>query len=223
MARIEYEIRIRGHIGVMRTRSYNMEVMTGMLGSGAAAAIPSAFDGPAGGRGLGPAAAQSVSHKQMARGEPILLDIGCCIDGYVIDQTRTAVIGSLPEELACAYAQSEAIIRETERLLRPGIACDAVYAAALAQVDKAGLSQHFMGYGADQVKFLGHGIGLEIDEWPVLAKGFSDTLEPGMVLAVEPKFTFPGKGVVGIENTYLITNDGPRPLTRSPEGLIVLP
>ncbi len=223
MARIEYEIRIRGHIGVMRTRSYNMEVMTGMLGSGAAAAIPSAFDGPAGGRGLGPAAAQSVSHKRMVRGEPILLDIGCCIDGYVIDQTRTAVIGSLPEELACAYAQSEAIIHETERLLRPGIACDAVYAAALAQVDKAGLSQHFMGYGADQVKFLGHGIGLEIDEWPVLAKGFSDTLEPGMVLAVEPKFTFPGKGVVGIENTYLITNDGPRPLTRSPEGLIVLP
>ncbi|MFC5649624.1 M24 family metallopeptidase [Paenibacillus solisilvae] len=223
MARIEYEIRIRGHIGVMRTRSYNMEVTTGMLGSGEAAAIPSAFDGPAGGLGLGPAAAQSASRKPIVRGEPILLDIGCCIDGYIIDQTRTAVIGGLSDELAEAYAQSEAIIRKTEQMLRPGAACDAIYAAALAQADQAGLSRHFMGYGADQVKFLGHGIGLELDEWPVLAKGFSDPLVPGMVLAVEPKFTFPGKGVVGIENTYLVTDTGPRALTRSPEGLIVLP
>ncbi|MBB3071308.1 Xaa-Pro aminopeptidase [Paenibacillus baekrokdamisoli] len=223
MARIEYEIRIRGHIGVMRTRSYNMEVLTGMLGSGEAAAIPSAFDGPAGGRGLGPAAPQSVSRKPILRGEPILIDIGCCIDGYVIDQTRTAVIGSLPDDLASAYAYTEAIIRESEQLMRPGTACDALYAAALKHVDKVGLAEHFMGFGTDQVKFLGHGIGLEVDEWPVLARSFKDPLEPGMVLAIEPKFTFPGRGVVGIENTYLITDKGFRALTQSPEGLIIIP
>ena len=80
-----------------------------------------------------------------------------------------------------------------------------------------------MGFGADQAKFLGHGIGLEIDEWPVLAKGFQMPLEPGMVIAVEPKFTFPGQGVVGIENSYLITEQGARALTRSKAGLIVLP
>ncbi|MBM7565294.1 Xaa-Pro aminopeptidase [Paenibacillus sacheonensis] len=222
MARLEYEMRIRGHIGAMRTRSYNMEIMTGMLGSGAAAAVPSAFDGPAGGLGLGPAAPQSTSRKLILRNEPILIDIGCCIDGYVIDQTRTAVIGALPDDLADAYAHSERIIRHAEALMRPGTACDAVYAASLEDAAAAGLGEHFMGFGRNQVKFLGHGIGLEVDEWPVLARGFGNPLEPGMVLAVEPKFTFPGRGVVGIENSYLITDAGCRQLTKSPEGLIIL-
>jgi len=90
--------------------------------------------------------------------------------------------------------------------------------------EEAGLADHFMGYGADQVKFLGHGIGLEVDEWPVLARGFDMPLEPGMVIAVEPKFTFPGRGVVGIENTYAVQSEGPPlALTLTPERLIRLP
>lgn len=222
MARLEYELRIRGHIGLMRTRSYNMEIMTGMLGSGAAAAVPSAFDGPAGGLGLGPAAPQSTSRKEIRRNEPILIDIGCCIDGYVIDQTRTAVIGGLSDELAAAYAHSERIIRHAEERMRPGAACSSVYAASLADAAAEGLADHYMGFGDNQVKFLGHGIGLEVDEWPVLARGFDTLLESGMVLAVEPKFTFPGQGVVGIENSYAITDVGCRQLTKSPEGLIFL-
>lgn len=223
MALLELELRRRGHIGLMRMRGYNQEIMTGMVGSGEAAAEPSYFDGPAGGRGLGPAAPQSVSRKLLAEDEPILIDIGCCIDGYVIDQTRTAVIGSLPEELLQAYETAVSIIRRTEQMLRPGVSCEAVYEQALRLADEAGLGAHFMGCGADQVRFLGHGIGLEIDEWPVLAAGFATPLAAGMVLAVEPKFTFPGKGVVGIENTYLITEDGPVALTRTSEELIILP
>ncbi|AZN43957.1 aminopeptidase P family protein [Paenibacillus albus] len=223
MARIEYEIRIRGHIGLMRTRTYNMEITTGMVGAGEAVAVPSAFDGPAGGLGLGPSFPQSTSRKVIKRGEPILIDIGCCIDGYVIDQTRTAVIGGLPDDLAEAYAKAEELIHAAEAAMRPGIACDSLYTDALAGAAAAGLADHFMGYGINQVKFLGHGIGLEVDEWPVLAKGFNTLLAPGMVLAVEPKFTFPGRGVVGIENSYLVTDTGCRQLTRSPEGLIVIP
>jgi len=223
MARIEYGIRMRGHLGIMRTRSYNMEVMTGMLGAGSAAAEPSAFDGPAGGRGLSAAAPQSVSHRAIGRGEPILIDIGCCIDGYVIDQTRMAVIGQLPDKLAEAYDHSVTMIRKAEQQMIPGTSCESLYIAALEQAEQLGLAEHFMGYRENRVKFLGHGIGLEVDEWPVLARGFSDPLEPGMVLAVEPKFTFPGEGVVGIENTYLITPSGPRQLTRSSEEIIIIP
>ncbi|XEC94132.1 M24 family metallopeptidase [Paenibacillus tarimensis] len=222
MARLEREIRLRGHIGLMRMRGYNQSVITGMVGSGAAAAEPTYFDGPAGGRGLSASVPQSVSRKVIVRDEPILIDIGCCIDGYVIDQTRTAVIGRLDDDLEEAYAVSERIIRSAEASMRPGAICEAIYSDALANAAQAGLSNHFMGYGADQVKFLGHGIGLEIDEWPVLAKGFKTPLEAGMVLAVEPKFTFPGRGVVGIENSYVITENGPRALTRSPEGIIRL-
>jgi Xaa-Pro aminopeptidase len=73
------------------------------------------------------------------------------------------------------------------------------------------------------VKFLGHGIGLEIDELPVLARGFKQPLEAGMTIAIEPKFTFPGIGVVGIENSYLITDDGFENLCISREGIIRIP
>lgn len=223
MARVEYELRIRGHIGLMRMRGYNQEITTGMVISGAAAAVPSYFDGPAGGLGLGAASPQSVSRSIIKRDEPILIDIGCCVDGYVIDQTRTAVIGELSETLQHAYAVSESVIAASEKLMVPGTPCSKLYEAALENCAAAKLTEHFMGFGADQAKFLGHGIGLEIDEWPVLARGFQMPLQVGMVLAVEPKFTFPGQGVVGIENSYLITEHGARALTRSKAELIILP
>jgi Xaa-Pro dipeptidase len=220
MALIEYHIRLEGHLGIMRMRGYNQEIITGAVGAGDAIATPTYFDGPAGGLGLGAASPQSSSRRPIGENEPILIDIGCCIDGYVIDQTRTAVIGTLPEDLADAYTVSERILRETEIMLKPGTICEELYARSLEMADAAGLKDHFMGYGADQVKFLGHGIGLEIDELPVLARGFSYPLEPGMVIAIEPKFTFPGRGVVGIENSYVITDTGFERLTVSHEGII---
>ncbi|WP_088831683.1 M24 family metallopeptidase [Paenibacillus tyrfis] len=222
MSAVEHYIRLHGHIGVMRLRGYNQEVLTGVIGAGEAVAKPTYFDGPAGGQGLGPTVPQSVSRRPIERNEPILIDIGCCIDGYVIDQTRTAVIGDLPDDLRQAYDVSEAIIRSVESMLKPGILCEQFYIHSLGMAQEAGLGDHYMGFGDDQVKFLGHGIGLEVDELPVLAKGFRYPLEPGMVIAIEPKFTFPGRGVVGIENSYAVTDTGFEKLTVSREGLIRL-
>ncbi|GIP35444.1 Xaa-Pro peptidase family protein [Paenibacillus sp. J2TS4] len=222
MSLIETTIRENGHMGLMRMRSYNQEVITGMVGSGGAMAVPTYFDGPAGGQGLSPASPQSAGSKTIGPNEPILIDIGCCIDGYVFDQTRTMVIGELDEPLDKAYQVAEHILRRTEDKLVPGTACEQLYIQSLEIAGEAGLGDHFMGYGKDQVKFLGHGIGLEIDELPILARGFSLPLEPGMVIAIEPKFTFPGRGVVGIENSYLITEDGFEKLSISREGLIRL-
>lgn len=223
MAALEYQLRIRGHIGLMRMRGYNQEITTGMVISGAAAAVPTYFDGPAGGLGLGAASPQSVSRLPIKRNEPILIDIGCCIDGYVIDQTRTAVIGCLSEPLRTAYETAVRLLLDAERDMVPGTVCSKLYVNALKSSEAAGLADHFMGYGADRAKFLGHGIGLEIDEWPVLAKGFDLPLQEGMVIAVEPKFTFPGQGVVGVENSYLIEGGGARALTRTRLELIELP
>lgn len=220
MAGIEHDIRIGGHMGVMRMRAYNQETITGVIVAGEAAATPTYFDGPAGGLGLGPAGPQSASRRPIKQGEPILADIGCCIDGYVIDQTRTVVIGSLPEHLNNAYVQAERILRSAEKSLKPGAVCEQLYLDSVRMAEEAGLGKHYMGYAGDQVRFLGHGIGLEVDELPVLAKGFKEELQAGMVIAVEPKFTFPGEGVVGIENSYLITEQGCEKLTITREGLI---
>ncbi len=219
MAEFEYAIRQRGHFGMMRMRAYNQELVTGLAAAGAAAAMPTFFDGPAGGQGPGPGLPVGSGPRPIGRNEPLLIDVGCCIDGYVIDQTRTAVIGKLDTDLQAAYVQSEHILRETERKLLPGTVCETLYTEALSLAEAAGLEQHFMGWRSDQVKFLGHGIGLEIDEWPVLAKGFRHELAAGMVLAIEPKFTFPERGVVGIENSYAITDSGYEKLTVSQEGI----
>ena len=96
-----------------------------------------------------------------------------------------------------------------------------VYEAALAVADEAGLGAHFMGHGPAQVRFIGHGVGLELDELPILSPN-DRVLQQGMVFACEPKFVFPGVGAIGIENTWVVTTDGIEPLTVAPEELYEL-
>jgi Xaa-Pro dipeptidase len=222
IARIEFDLRMNGHIGMMRMRAYNQEIVTGVVGAGEGVATPTYFDGPAGGIGLTAASPQGAGRRQFRRDEPIFVDIGCCINGYVIDQTRTLVMGTVPQDMAAAYGVAARILTNTEQKLHPGTICEELYKSALVEADSAGLSAYYMGYGPDQVSFLGHGIGLEIDELPILAQGFMTPLAVGMVIAIEPKFTFPGRGVVGIENTYAITKDGYEKLTISREGIIII-
>ena len=78
-----------------------------------------------------------------------------------------------------------------------------------------------MGHGAGQVPYVGHGIGIELDELPVLT-GSSLELEPGMVFALEPKFVLPGLGAIGIENTWVVTEDGVERLTLAPQHIVVV-
>jgi Xaa-Pro dipeptidase len=219
-AKMEYYLRIRGNINLNRMRGYNQELALGMVTSGAAAATPTYFDGPAGGLGLTVASPQGASRKQLEQGAPILIDFSTVVEGYMIDQTRIAVIGELAPDLVEAYEVSRRILRVVEQFGKPGITWEALYQCALDIVAEAGLSNFFMGFGDDQAKFLGHGVGLEIDELPILAKGFQEPLEIGMVIAVEPKFTFPGRGVVGIENTYVVGEQGLESLSISSEEII---
>ncbi|MBA4601710.1 M24 family metallopeptidase [Thermoactinomyces mirandus] len=222
-ANIEHVLRLKGNIGIYRMRGYNQELCLGMVASGSAAATPTYFDGPAGGLGVQLASPQGASPKPLKTGEPILIDIATTVEGYLIDQTRMAVIGDLDPEMERAYEVAVSIIREMEQMGKPGVEWQALYLRSLEMAEKAGLSNHFMGYGPDQAKFLGHGVGLEMDELPILAKGFRQPLQEGMVLAIEPKFTFPGRGVAGIENTYLVTKDGLQPLTIAPEEIVRIP
>lgn len=222
-AKIEYHLRLAGNISIYRMRGYNQELALGMVAAGSAAATPTYFDGPAGGLGLTTASPQGSSRNTFAPGEPILVDISTVVEGYLIDQTRLAVIGELDEPLSRAYEVTRQIIREVEKMGRPGVSWETLYLKALEMAEEAGLKEHFMGYGQDQARFLGHGVGLELDELPVLAKGFDQPLAEGMVIAIEPKFTFPGRGVVGIENTYLVTANGLESITFATEEIVRIP
>jgi Xaa-Pro dipeptidase len=104
----------------------------------------------------------------------------------------------------------------------PGAVCGDLYDLALAAAAEEGLVDNFMGLGADRVTFVGHGVGLELNELPVLARGAKAILRAGNVFALEPKCLFLGRGAVGIENTWLVTETGSVRLTVTSDELIIL-
>jgi Xaa-Pro dipeptidase len=77
-----------------------------------------------------------------------------------------------------------------------------------------------MGFGPDRMRFVGHAIGLELNEAPALARGVQTPLVDGAVIAVEPKLLYPGLGAVGIENSYVVRAGGPEQLTLAGDDAI---
>jgi Xaa-Pro aminopeptidase len=214
--------RREGHMGILRMRGWNQEMTYAHVLSGESGGAISFLDSPQGGNGNTPAMAQGAGFRKIGKDEPIGIDYGVGVNGYLADQFRTFVIGDLPAELMRAHDCSAEIHRLFVQEAKPDMSCSDLYGLALERAEKAGLGEYFMGYGEGKVRFVGHGLGLEIDEFPVLAPQFKQRLEPGMVIAFEPKFVFPGKGVVGLEDDYLITATGVERLTLTDQVLLRL-
>jgi Xaa-Pro dipeptidase len=212
--------RREGHMGILRMRGWNQEMTYAHVLSGESGATISFLDSPHGGRGNTPAMAQGAGLRRVERNEPIGIDYGIGINGYVADQFRTLVIGDLPDELKRAHDSSVEIHFLFAKEARPGVSCTDLYRLALKKADGTGFGQYFNGYGEGKVRFVGHGLGLEIDEYPILAPRFNQKLEPGMVIALEPMFVFPGKGIVGLEDDYLVTATGVERLTLTDQTII---
>jgi len=221
-AEIEAEARRHGHQGIIRTRRFNMECFFGHLLSGENGAVPSWMETPTGGVGLTPAFGNGVSTRRIQPHEPILLDYAGACDGYHSDQSRLFSLGSLPEDLVKGHQACIDILEEVLTRLRPGAKASEVFARAAALAGRLGYADRFMNTGPAQVNFVGHGVGVELDEIPYLAAGSNLTIEAGMTLAVEPKIVFPGRGIVGVEDTVLVTTGDPEFLTVTPRELVVL-
>jgi len=214
--------RREGHMGILRMRSWNQEMTYAHVLSGESGANISFLDSPHGGKGNTPAMAHGASFRRIGKNEPIGIDYGVGINGYLADQFRTLVIGDLPAELMRAHDYSVEIHHLFVKEAKPGVSCSDLYRFALKKAEKTGFGRHFMGYGERKVRFVGHGLGLEIDEYPILAPQFNQRLEPGMVIALEPMFVFPDKGIVGLEDDYLVTATGVERLTLTDQTVIKL-
>lgn len=219
---IEAMARREGHEGFVRMRAFNQELYYGHLLSGSNAAIPSFFDGPTGGIGLSPAYPHSASNRVIEKNLPIIVDYVGVKNGYIVDLTRVYSIGSLPKQMITAFEGTLAIQDAVLTEVRPGASCGVLYELALNKAREFGLEDHFMGYAPNQAKFVAHGVGLELDEMPVMAKGAKSKLAAGMVFAMEPKFVFPGEGVVGIENTFVVTEKGYERLTTLKDDIVII-
>ena len=190
--------------------------------SGENGAMASSNDAPFGGKGLSSLIPVGPSDKKIEAHEPIVIDLGAAYNGYSADMTRTFSVGDMPLSLSNAY---EATLKIQEQLIKQmvtGKTCSELYQIAEEMAKSLGYGDNFMGYGKDRVRFVGHGIGIEVDELPVFAKGFDMPLEEGMTVAIEPKIIVPGIGAVGIENTWLINKDDPEPLTVMDEALCII-
>jgi Xaa-Pro dipeptidase len=221
-AELEVRMRRAGNEGSPRVRGFNQEFFMGLAIAGAAATAPSYFDGPVTGRGLSPSSPLGASVAPIGRNQPVLLDYTAIKDGYVTDMTRIAVCGRLAPELERAFEVARSIQRDLAEALVPGALPSALFALARGRAQAAGLGDRFMGPPGAQARFVGHGIGLELDEVPVLAPGFDDPLRLGQTVAIEPKFVFPGQGAVGIENTWVVGEASGERITGFPDDLIVV-
>jgi Xaa-Pro dipeptidase len=217
--RVEAAARRAGHQGVVPMRGWNQGLFFGTLSSGEASALQSFPDIPLAGEGPSPASPVGAGRRRIVAGEPVILDYVAALDGYLCDQTRTLAIGPLPDKFARAHEAAVAILTTVQAAIRPGETPQALYRRALELSKEFGVAEHFMGHGPLRARYLGHGVGLELDEWPILAEGWTQPLEVGQVFCVEPKIAFPGEGAVGIEDQFAVTAGGAERLSRPEQRL----
>jgi Xaa-Pro aminopeptidase len=211
----------RGHQGIVRFGSFNTEIEVGQIGFGESSLHPTSFDGPGGCYGVCPGAPVLGSRsRRLNQGDLVFIDNACGVEGYQTDKTMNYMFGRrIPGEAIEMHRQCVAILKEMASLLKPGAVPSDIYNTIMGELDP-GFLQNFMGFGDRRANFLGHGVGLVVDEIPVIARGFDEPLQEGMVIALEPKKGIPGIGLVGIENTYVVTYSGGKSLTGNNPGLI---
>lgn len=202
-----------GHEGLLRVRALNYEAYTWHVLSGPNGGIVSQSDSPMGGLGLSPAFPVGASMRKMKAHEPILVDFGTCFHGYQADETRMFSIGKMKKKFIDAYKACREIHDAVLDEVRPGADGEAIFMKTLKLAKKLGYKDSYLGPPGLQTRFIGHGIGLELNELPFIAHGHSYPLEEGMTFAVEPKIVFPGEGAVGIEDTVVVAKNGYEILT----------
>ena len=210
-----------GHDGLTRFGMFDNEMVVGHVGFGDSSIYPTYFDGASGTRGLSPAAPVLGSRqRKLKKGDLVFVDVGCAFNGYNTDKTMTYMFGSsLPQHAIETHHKCVEIQNEIAKMLKPGAIPSQIYHRIMDNLDEDFL-ENFMGFGPRKVKFLGHAIGLLIDELPVIAERFDQPLQEGMVFAVEPKNGIAGVGMVGIENTFIVTPHGGECITGDSPGLV---
>ena len=218
---LEREMRLAGSLGIFRIFGQSLEIFVGSILAGNNACVASPYDFALGGKGIHPSIPVGATNSRLQRGMSVMVDMGGNFTGYMTDMTRTYSIGKLSEKAYRAHQTALEIQDEIARMMRPGAVCEYIYNKSLEIAKNSGLEDCFMGI-SQQARFVGHGVGIEVNEAPVIGARSRTELEPGMTLAVEPKFVIEGTGAVGIENTFIVTETGNDKITKLNEEIVDL-
>ncbi|MDQ7793139.1 MAG: M24 family metallopeptidase [bacterium] len=156
-----------------------------------------------------------TSGRRLAVGEPLVIDIGCRLEGYASDITRVAFLGEPSPEYREIHDVVEAAVQAGMAAVGPGAACAAVDRAARGVIERAGYGEYF-------THRTGHGIGVSVHEPPYLTGSNDQLLETGMVFSVEPGIYLPGRFGVRLEEIVAVTADGCRRLSRLPRDIFTV-
>ncbi len=218
---IERTMRLHGNLGLFRIYGASMEIYFGSVLAGKNASESSAFDFALGGAGMDPSLPIGANGSLLEEGMTVMVDMGGNFTGYLSDQTRTFSIGKLPDKAYDAHKVAIEIRDTLATMSKPGVTGEALYEQSLAIASHYSLADCFMGV-AQKAKFVGHGVGLVINELPVLSLRSTEPLEEGMVFALEPKFVLPEIGAVGVEDTFIVTANGAERITTAEDSIIDL-
>lgn len=218
---IEYISRLEGCLGLFRISGDSMELHMGNILAGDNANNPAPYDFAMGGAGMDPSIPVGGNGSVIQPTDSVMVDANGNYTGYMTDMTRTFGVKELSEQALAAHRCSIEICHALQRMMKPGVEAKALYEKADEIAREAGLQDYFMGQ-RQKAAFIGHGVGIEINERPVVAPRSRDILAAGNVIALEPKFVIPGTGAVGIENTYVVVENGDaRCLTNAPEEIVM--
>ncbi len=218
---LEAFYRKQGHQGYVRVRGFNQELFYGHVMSGRNLAVPSCSAGPTGGPGPNASFPQGAGFKKVGRKEPVQVDYVGVVQGYMVDQARTFFIGDPPEKFLRLHSAALSVQNGLIDKAKPGTRTEELYDTAVRMVADMGLTEGFMGH-PQPVPFVGHGIGLELNELPLVGRKSPHVLQPGMVIALEPKFILPGEGLAGIENSFVVSETGLDRLTKFDDAIQVI-
>lgn len=215
---IERILRLEGCLGYVRTNGNLMDINLGSVIAGDNADNPSPFDYTMGGSGVDSSLPEGANGTTLKPGETVMVDMNGSFNGYQTDMTRVWALGEIPELARKAHECSINILRACEKIGIPGLPVADLYRKAMEIVEGEKLKDYFMGH-RQQASFIGHGVGIELNEMPVVTARSKDHLAENMTIALEPKFVIPGVGAVGVENTYIVTAEGLKSITVFPEEI----
>jgi Xaa-Pro dipeptidase len=218
ICRLESVIRSMGHQGSLRFRRFNGIVPLGHVMCGPEAAFPSFLPSPTGGRGTSLIFPQGAGFNKIKRNEPIFVDVVGIYNGYIADATRIFSLGKLDPKLEDAYLAALEIENAIARELRPGKSGKELFELSESIGAKLGYQDYLGGTPGNKCGFVGHGVGLELDEYPVIGP-LEHTIQSNMTIAIEPKMIYPDKGVLGVEDTFMTTSNGAQRLTCLPQKI----